>query len=194
MITKIENVLGNNAFREIQYKVLDKELAWFYGDSTAYKGEVTAPFDYSFSHLLYNNGEATSPLCDSMIQVFLTCLDKAGENIDTLYRMRLGLITSTQETFVHSPHIDFDSPHRSALIYFNDSDGDTILYDNFYDFNCGLTSPEHVKTIDLKILERHKPVANTFISFEGNQYHSSSTPTTTKRRVVLNVNYKIMPT
>ena len=190
MITKIENVLGNNAFREIQYKVLDKELAWFYGDSTAYKEVKDDIFDFSFSHLIFNNGEVTSPLFDSMYQVFLNCLDKAGEDIDMLYRMRLGMITPTQQTVIHAPHIDADAEHRTALLYFNNSDGDTILYDNTYDLNSTLDSFEYVKKLDLKVLQTHTPTENTFISFDGLRYHSSSTPLLNKRRIVLNVNYR----
>ena len=192
MITKIDNVLGKNEFREIQYRVLDPELPWYFGGSTAYKGVDSDLHDFSFSHLIFNKGEAISPLFDSMLMSFLHCADRAGQNIEMIYRLRLGLITPTDTSFVHAPHIDFDDEHMTGLLYFNDSDGDTILYDNFYDFGCGMASPDYVKTLTLKEHERHKPVANTFVSFEGNRYHSSSTPTTTKRRVVLNVNYSIV--
>lgn len=193
MITKIENVLGKNTFKEIQEKALDDSLPWYYSSSTAYRehDKDTHILDGSFTHFVYARGEAFSPICDRLYQTFLNCLDVAGETLDTVYRLRLGLITPTETTFVHAPHIDMDAPHRTALIYFNDSDGDTILYKNLYDFDCGIPSRLCSQTENLEILEKHTPSANTFISFEGNRYHSSSTPTQHKRRIVLNCNYTI---
>jgi len=193
MITKIENVLGKNTFKEIQEKALDDSLPWYYTGSTAYRehDDHAHILDGSFTHYVYARGEAFSPICDRLYQTFLNCLDAAGETLDTLYRLRLGLIIPTETTFVHAAHIDMDAPHRTALIYFNDSDGDTILYDNLYDFDCGIPSRVCVKQENLELLERHTPKANTFISFEGNRYHSSSTPTLHKRRIVLNCNYTV---
>ncbi len=191
MYKKIDNVLGDNVLSELQYRILEGNIPWYFGESTAYKGE-TNQFDFSFSHLIVNDGEPVSPLFNTVLMAFMQCLDRAGQKIDTLYRMRLGLITPSSHTIVHSAHIDSDTPHVTGLFYLNDSDGDTILYENMYNPKYGMTSQDYIKTQKLSVLEKFKPTQNTFITFDGYRYHSSSTPTLNKRRIVLNVNYSII--
>ncbi len=191
MYKKINNVLGSNAFSELQYRILEGNIPWYFGESTAYKGE-TNQFDFSFSHLIVNDGKPVSPLFDIALMAFMQCLDETDQKIDTLYRMRLGLITPTKETIVHSAHIDSDTPHMTGLFYLNNSDGDTILYNNMFETNCGMSSQDYIKTQQLSILEKFTPTENTFVCFDGFRYHSSSTPTLNKKRVVLNVNYSII--
>ena len=192
MYKKIDNVLGSSVLSEIEHRVLDKRIPWYFEESTAYNEKDSNLFDFSFSHLIVNNSEPVSLLYDVMLMTFMQCLDKVNQKVDQLYRMRLGLITPTQSTFVHSAHIDSETPHITGLFYFNDSDGDTILYNNVFNPDSGMLGSDYVKTQELSVLEKFKPTKNTFVCFDGFRYHSSSTPTLSKKRVVLNVNYSII--
>ncbi len=191
MYKKIDNVLGNNVLSELQYRILEGNIPWYFGEATAYKNSSTGPLDFSFSHLIFNNGEAVSPLFDTVLMSFLKCLDQAEQKLDQLYRMRLGLITATSKSITHGAHVDMDTLHKTALFYLNNSDGDTILYDNVYELNSSLDSEAFLKTQTLTELKRITPKENTFLSFDGLRYHSSSTPILTKKRIVLNINYSV---
>ena len=62
-----------------------------------------------------------------------------------------------------------------GLYYINDSDGDTIIYEG-RDKN------------NLKIANKVSPKKGRIILFDGSQYHSSSYPLKTDKRMVINYN------
>lgn len=76
------------------------------------------------------------------------------------------------------PHVDIPEKHQSLILYLNDIDGETILFDNFYkdDYN------------NLKILKRINPVSNMCITFNGLRYHAMR-PSKVNLRKIINVNY-----
>ena len=98
----------------------------------------------------------------------------------------------THEIKINDPHIDFDTPHKTGLFYVNDADGATILYDNKYNVNSKLDGAQYLEKVvgdKLSISQEIDPKANRLVIFDGLTYHSSSTPTTVPRRVVLNFNF-----
>ena len=48
---------------------------------------------------------------------------------DHILRCRLDL-TVLHDNYLHPPHIDIDQPHVACIVYVNDSDGDTVIYDH----------------------------------------------------------------
>lgn len=176
------DILSYSVFKNIQSKVFDDAVPWYYADSTAYIENNDLTLDCSFHHMIYRDNRPTSPLFDSVVFAFLDCLDKTDQKMKEILRIKIGLITATENSFVHKPHVDFDFPHQTALLYLNTTDGDTIFYKEKLGHN---TANEF--TIDHKI----KPEENKFVYFDGLTYHSSSTPTNSKRRVVINFNYTI---
>ena len=72
-------------------------------------------------------------------------------------------------------HLDFDDntlKRTNFLYYVNDSDGDTILYE------------DDKKTV----LTRVSPKKNRLLLFSGDIPHCSSSPTKNLKRVVININ------
>ena len=78
---------------------------------------------------------------------------------------------------VNPPHIDikYDRPYFIGIYYVNDSDGDTIIYEGDNKDN-------------LKIVKTITPKKGRFILMDGKRYHSSSHPTNTKKRIIINYN------
>ena len=83
--------------------------------------------------------------------------------------------------FVHLPspnpgldqkHIDTPDDHYVCLYYINDSEGDTIIFDN-----------------NGEELQRITPKKGRIVFFEGSMYHCSSRPAT-KTRAILNFNFQ----
>ena len=67
--------------------------------------------------------------------------------------------------------MDFDFPHTTALYYVNDSDGDTLFFND-----------------NLEIVNRVKPEKGKLIIFDGSIYtHRPVLPPT--NRIVINFNY-----
>ena len=83
--------------------------------------------------------------------------------------------------FIHLPspipgldqkHIDTPDDHYVCLYYINDSEGDTIIFDN-----------------NGEELQRITPKKGRIVFFEGSMYHCSSRPAT-KTRAILNFNFQ----
>jgi hypothetical protein len=79
------------------------------------------------------------------------------------------------------------------LFYINDSDGDTIVYNEQYRPLQGLDQTEWFEqkigtpTVDYTVTPR----ANQMCWFNGLTYHSSNSPTTVAQRYIINVNYTV---
>ena len=68
-------------------------------------------------------------------------------------------------------HVDMDVDHYACVYYVNDSDGDTIVYEqNRYDTIAG---SQHV---ELKEHKRVTPKQGRMVLFDGARYHCSSQP------------------
>ena len=187
------NVLSHQTFAKITNEIFADNFPWYYGD-TAYRDDKDSSiFGYSFFHMIYSEGEFKSPYGSMLEIALLNMLDTAGERIDKLIRIRLGMITVTSNTVYHPPHVDFDFPHRTGLFYFNNSDGDTVLYNEKFNPTLAKDGYEYYKQNQnrMTVQSRLTPTENTFVSFDGLQYHQSSTPTSVPRRIVMNINYTI---
>lgn len=186
------NALPKLIFNKLQSFVLHGKMDWRY-TGTAFQG---ANNDDIHSFSFYNNiifGQYREKnIADLVEDCFLFMMDKTEQNFRELFRARIGLIMPTPNPVVHDPHIDFDQKHKTALLYLNDADGNTLLYNEIYDPQSRTNGQDYYrlglnKTVTLAA--ESTPEANKFIWFDGFRYHSSTSPTQTARRVVINFNY-----
>ena len=193
MIMKIyNNILSPQTFEKITDIILADNFPWYYGDTAYANSKDASLFGYSFFHMLYD-GTFNSSQGHLLEMAFLNMLDVAGEKLDKLIRIRLGMITVTSKTILHPPHVDFDFPHRTGLFYLNSTDGDTVIYNEKYNPSSKYDGYDYYKLIQDKLTVKQiiTPKENSFTSFDGFHYHQSSTPTLVPRRIVINFNYTI---
>jgi hypothetical protein len=107
-----------------------------------------------------------------------------------LNRLRVGLNVprSTKhdqwDVDYHRPHIDSKADGLggdtiSALYYVNETDGDTVIFDE-----QGLDMPSLVT-----VKQRVEPKQNRLLLFDGAYYHASSSPKHHDYRIVITMNY-----
>jgi hypothetical protein len=101
-----------------------------------------------------------------------------------LYRLKSNILTRQLSSEHHLPHIDRDAPHLVFLYYVNDSDGDTVFFDKFW--QQGVIP----KVDDLNEALRISPKMGTGILFDGLQYHASSSPVESLYRCVINLTFE----
>lgn len=102
------------------------------------------------------------------------------------------MMPNGEKSFIQNPHKDKHIPHMSLLYYVRGEDGDTVFY------NKGLTPQEyntHNKEAVKNLQENHikkrvTPKKGRAILFDGNIWHSGSTPEK-DIRIVLNYNFQI---
>jgi hypothetical protein len=198
MINIKYNAVPNLLFEKLSKEVLSANFPWYFIQNTAYSyiSDENINFDdYSFMHSAINDGVKNSKCSDLLEDTILSALSDTTDHRISIKRIRLGLITGSHQPYVHVPHVDFEHEHMTALLYLNTCDGDTIFYNEFLDPTCNLRSHEYYtkilnKTVTIK--ERFTPTKNAMVWFNGLQFHSSSRPIFSPRRVVINVNYYII--
>jgi hypothetical protein len=78
-------------------------------------------------------------------------------------------------------HVDLppEFPHIAGVYYVNDSDGETIIYNQTID-----EVPGNSQNVNLKEHMRVKPKAGRMVLFDGARYHCSSQPTLNYRCII----------
>jgi hypothetical protein len=185
---EIKEAIPRDKFNRIQDFILSDSFPWFYTSTTI--NNSSAETNFSFFHSAYHYETDYSFIGKDLADIVTECMSTTNVKINNLLRLRLGLITSTPTKIVHTPHIDFSIPHHTGLLYFNNADGETFLYDEKYDTSVDKKDyDKYVRSKENTILTKTIPEENKVFVFDGLHYHSSSSPTVSDRRVVLTFNY-----
>ena len=153
---RIENLLGSNQYGYVLNKLDTPGVAWYHTETTANSFDKILPYNSSFSHLMFK---------------------KDAGPISELFECAFPILLAALDQVVHAPHKDHSEPHHTGLYYLNETDGDTVVYN------------ETEESKEYTIKERLTPKANTWHQFDGNHYHSSSAPTQNEKRITLTFNY-----
>jgi hypothetical protein len=186
----IDNFLSDEDYKIVKEYVLGPKLYWYYGQNVSL-GDVDhgitdsmAQDTWGFnrdvfnSEIEYGDSEALS----FMVPVMKRIIELNGTQTK-FKRIRLGL-KCFKHGFVDGnynlPHIDYHYPHKTLILYMNDTDGDTYVFNEHY------TGQDlHSFTIQ----ERVNPIENRAVILDGFHYHTASNPLHHDTRVVINVNY-----
>lgn len=118
--------------------------------------------DILFSHALFMDNKPVSPYCQQIVYPFVKKL-----NITKLIRAKLNLYPRTHHIVEHQPHKDGDNENmKIAIYYLNTNNGYTLIGDRM------------VESVKNKIL------------IMPNIEHASTTCTSEKFRMNLNINYE----
>ena len=188
----LDNALPPQLFNYIKTQIFDYKFPWYYCD-TSNQISTESIYGNSFSHLILEHNKVNSLIAADCRAALYTLTDKMGLTVDYITRIRVGLLEPKPEgLYVNVPHIDEEFEHFVGLLYLNDSDGETILYNEKYDRQSGLTESEYYDIIlDKKVTVKEKSECkeNRFICFDGFTYHSSTCPTNVNRRIAVNFNF-----
>ena len=168
----------------------ESSVEWRYLDGVAgttteveTPGVVMSRDQTAFYHVAFRDGKPESHLFYAlrpMIDALEFHLDRA---ISDISRIRIGLSTPSFFEGHSAPHVDFYAPHHSLLYYVNDSDGDTVFYNERFKGDTNMRK--------FSVEKRITPKKGKAVLFEGDHYHSAGIPKHTLRRLVINLNYRI---
>ena len=178
-----DNIIDSKAQRKIQQIIFNKIRWQFIPDVTKPDNKQQRPgFNYRFitnAENIYewhtNMGVILDAACDKINFKRKDCLQG---------RSFLQLPLNLKDRSIDAPHVDADIDHMVILYYVNDSDGDTVIYENKF------TSYDDVPHInDLRILKKVSPKAGRVVMFNGKHWHTSHQPEYNVRCVV---NYNVI--
>ncbi|MBC8131759.1 MAG: hypothetical protein H7X95_02160, partial [Deltaproteobacteria bacterium] len=155
-------------------------LGWYFHAESARPNLGFAENYGGFYHMSYD-GLADNPVGSAINAVLVPLLfifcDKAKIPFNNLIRVRLGMFAKTPiDVEYHNPHVDFYVPHNVALYYVNDSDGDTVVFNETSDQIDLEQSARHANEKKFTQLKRISPKKGRMMAFDGRHYHASMHP------------------
>ena len=190
-VNKCYGVLTPIVFEKVKQLVLGVETPW-YATMTDYYSAQPNIYSHSWTHFAIMDGKSISPLGDSLMIAALSALENSGQNVDQIIRIRLGLHSISSTQFTGGAHVDLPYPHMVGLLYLNEGNGDTQIYNEKYDPLANTDTYQYFQQVhkgQSTIMETSTPEENKLIWFNGLHYHASQSPTTVAKRVVININY-----
>ena len=195
MIKIIDNFLPNSYIDNIDAMCHSKEFFYHYTSEINYSTSKINPWDKQFVHSIIVDNKRISEHCGFFMPIVYqidAALDKKVIHID---RMKINMTTtvpSYESTF--GPHIDSDDVRGNfytAILYINESDGDTLIYDHKITNTSQIRDREsfitHLKdTNQLNLMKSVGYVKNRLLVFHGRYLHEGQQPINHRTRVALN--------
>lgn len=116
------------------------------------------------------------------VPIINNLIEKLDLEINDVYFNRTFLQLPLADKFYkghNGIHVDLPKEHLACVYYVNDSDGDTIIYEQ-----STLDTPEGAINVDLKEHARVTPKKGRMVMFDGRRYHCSSQPTKGYRCII----------
>lgn len=156
---------------------------WYYNLSGNFGAPAEAPAHLAgfedcpqMTHEFIVRGESTSNHTAALYDLAGDLIAAVARDRQIL-RIKANLLQSRSEPVLTQPHYDRVTEATSAILYINDSDGDTVFFNKLAgDDLDGMAE-----------VDRCTPTAGSAVIFDARQYHAGSLPVETKARVVLNI-------
>tara|TARA_R110000744_G_scaffold137830_2_gene248470 strand:- start:909 stop:1466 length:558 start_codon:yes stop_codon:yes gene_type:complete len=171
IIRNIKDITSSSLFHWNLYEeVVDTNQKLAVELNKKYKTKST----FQLVHTIYKqNQQYKSPHYPAFLALFQEIINKTVKRDVILLRMKVNLLFKSNKKAINIFHTDdtLDPNFFSTIYYVDDSDGDTVVYDN-------------------KKLIKIKPEAGKVLLFNGGLHHASSSPVKNKIRKVVNINFK----
>ena len=187
----IDNVISKSYADAIEDDIMQSKFPFYYINDVT---NANYGDNSGWTHLPFNLGTEPTQWFAFMKPLALIIADAIELPMSQLLRIRIGLLTPGNTNDFNTPHIDFATPHHTVCYYVNDSDGDTVVFDQTMhgeptDQFTEKAIYEHVTKTKFTIAARATPKKGSICSFDGLRFHASSNPKISKRRVVITINY-----
>jgi len=188
----LNNLLPSQQHDMVKTALLSPDFPFYYA-ANIHTGALTERYDADptangFFHRFFDNQQQVSNSLALVMPYLYSLLDRSNLEMDTLLRVRafMSLPSATQHRGF--PHIDIPNltGYHTALVYVAGHDGETILFNEYFDSHQ--TMPD---TDTLTESHRVIPEPNSGFIFDGHQFHTGLLPVTSKVRLVLNFNFTL---
>ena len=180
MIEIIDNFLDQYYIDYLEELVSHQSIQWTYQNNSSTYTTTDHGWQHGFSHALFyppNGITFDSSNGGAWIPAILSMEEKLIGRKNTLKKCRLDLTVKSVPNVLHTPHIDLDVPHLTTILYLNDSDGVTVIYN------------EKEESIYYTVKKTIEPKKNRLVLFDGEHYHTGHSPSRTSTRILLNSNF-----
>jgi hypothetical protein len=190
-ILALEDALSKEHQDFIESFVTSDQFPWFFQHDISGGGHEFDDKNYfpsgGLTHVCYLENKINSRYFNEEVNFEGIVVDLAkafSVELAEILRIKLNLTTPVPGYSSHNyctPHTDSAEPHWVFLYYINDSDGDTIFFQN----------PANNEK-ELLITYRSTPKKGKCILFDGSIWHTQSNPMTSPTRINLNANVSLL--
>ena len=183
----IDNFVSPSYLEELQYAVNPNTTQWFFQGKQS-RDIPNNIEDFGFVIPFVDIGQPNI-FHDTKLSTFIRPLAyqiKDYAEALNIIRCRLDLTVLHKQKYIHPPHVDvqnLESDYGSAIIYLNDTDGDTIIYDKKRDRNL---SDHQFYPTNMKIKKTIKPKPGRLLLFDARYAHTGCSPSKHQTRILLN--------
>ena len=163
-------------YRELKAQILDPNTMWYRVDCDPVTHRPTKDYVW-FNHTIVKSpaqegySVPTSSLAPLAVQVLKDILLDNGIYPEVFYRISANCLPRQAKPVIPGAHVDHSFDYKHLIIYLNDADGDTVMYNS-----------------KGQIISRSKPKQDKVIQF-GKVLHSGYFPMESPDRVILVATY-----
>lgn len=193
----IDNAVSIFFSDEIEKLLLEKDFSWYYRDDITYPNSALEKINQlhnkrsGFGNLMYDVNGGIGNFYSFFTPILLQGLEKTNLHLTQITQVRsfLSLPLAITGSRVDKPHIDNPRPHMVGLYYVNDSDGDTVIFQESYNYMFDNFNDLKKFDVDnMPVLKSVTPKKGRLVIFNGKQYHASTQPTIGPR-CIINFNF-----
>jgi hypothetical protein len=199
MITIIDNFLPNSYIENIDTMTHSKDFFYHYTSEINYSTKQINLWDKQFVHTIITDNKRISEHCGFFMPIVYQLESALNKKITHIDRMKINMTTTVPNyNATFGPHIDSDDVRGNfytAILYINESDGDTLIYDykinntnQIKDRESFITDLDHNNQLNLK--QSVNCVKNRLLVFDGKYLHEGQHPINHRTRVVLNLVFR----
>ena len=186
----LDNFVPDLLFKFYYDYVNNPLFPWHYIHNISSDKFIQGSHNFGFSANAFHGHENIQPRAQSEPAIFLffpllLMIQEECEGKNIL-RARFDMTTKTPTLHIHEPHVDAvegDVPNIACILYLNESDGDTVL------FNQKGETGKIPEGIDLTIKKTISPKVNRLLLFDGALIHAGHSPVNYSNRILLNMNF-----
>lgn len=196
MIYVLDDLVPESLAKNVEEALVGDNFEWYFNKSTDYAtgSPYIRPYvcesknikdSHQFTHGIFRNETVLStyyPMCRSILYFVEKQL---GVEVAFINRIKCNLNTidpTWEPNDITGPHIDMENPgFFTALYYANDSDGNTVLFDQTWADN----------QTNLTVQQEVAPKRNRCVVFKSDQIHAASKPKLSSQRAVINIVFKV---
>jgi hypothetical protein len=178
-----QTIILDDLFDDTMIKTINTHVlngTWKFVPDMSYGGKQHFGFNQTFKHPSLG---VLSPLYEQIcVPIINTVTQHTGIQINDIAFTRAFLQVPLADKYydnTNGVHIDLPEPHYACVYYCDDSDGETIVYEQTAGtVPCGSTN------VDLTVHKTVEPKRGRVVLFDGFRYHCSSQPRNSMRCII----------
>lgn len=184
-IKVIDNFINHTYHKEILNNLESPYTDWYYQKNLSIGDDEGNPKSFGFNRWYFDeNGWRPSPAVDFLKPLVFNIMDQV--NSVQPIRVRADMTMQSDDNHKHQVHIDYPTPNITTIYYVNETDGNTIFYEE--------RTNDTEKRYDIKnltIKDEIEPKPNRLVIFDGFQLHTGCSPKNYSNRILINSNYLV---